>query len=155
MKELYAFLTAVLLEHNKDLFVDLYKSNYEQDVLTEPAVLIEMSNITFRPYQKDVLRAEVAGRLHYIQDEYTDSNNRTATQEYSLQILENVQKLISKIHLANNEYFSQVLVTGLTQNPEVTNQNIFIIDFTTSFLLKRDVEQKILKTVSLREEVIY
>jgi phage tail sheath gpL-like len=140
MKELYLFLTTVLLDYNKNLFIDLYKSNYEQDVLTEPAVLIEMTNVSFKPYQKDVLRGEVTGRLHYIQSEYTDSNNASATREYSLQILENVQKLISKIHLAKNGYFSQVLVTGLAQNPEVSNQNIFVIDFSTSFLLKRNTE---------------
>lgn len=154
MKELYLFLTSVLLFYDKNLFVDLYKSDYEQDVLTEPAVLIDIGNISFKPYQKNVLRGEVAGRLHYIQSEYTDSNNKSATREYSLQILENVQKLISHVHLAKNEYFSQVLVTGLAQNPEVTNQNVFVIEFSTSFLLKRE-EEKLLRTVNIREEVVY
>lgn len=155
MKELYIFLTGILLEFDKNLFIDLYKSNYEQDVLTEPAVLIDVGSIAFKPYQKDVLRAEVQGRLHYIQDEYTDVNNKASTREYSLQILENVQKLVSKIHLANNEYFSQVLVQGVSQNAEVTNQNVFVVEFSTSFLLKRDTEEKLLRTVNLKEEVVY
>lgn len=155
MKELYLFLTTVLLDYNKDLFIDLYKSNYEQDVLAEPAVLIDISNISFKPYQKDVLRGEVAGRLHYIQSEYTDSNNKSATRDFSLQILDNVQNLIGHIHLANNEYFSQLLVQGVSQNPEISNQNVFVIEFSASFLLKRNTKEKLFRTVNIREEVGY
>jgi hypothetical protein len=155
MKELYLFLTELITSHDNSIFVDLYKSNHQQDVITTPSVLIDISGINFREYKKDVLLAEVQGKLHYLQDEYTDSDNQSNTQQNSLMVLDNVQKLIGKIHLASNNYFSQIQVRSIEQISEVTNVNTFVIGFSTYFLLKRDVLQNALITLNLQETVSY
>jgi len=155
MKELYLFLTELITSHDNSIFVDLYKSNHQQDVITTPSVLIDISGINLREYKKDVLLAEVQGKLHYLQDEYTDSDNQSNTQQNSLMVLDNVQKLIGKIHLASNNYFSQIQVRSIEQISEVTNVNTFVIGFSTYFLLKRDVLQNALITLNLQETVSY
>jgi maltodextrin utilization protein YvdJ len=155
MKELYTFLSDLIASYDEKIFIDLHKRNYEEDVITQPCVLIDMTNIAFKTYKKDVLMAEVQGKLHYIQDEYTDSYKNAPTQEKSLKILENVQNLISRIYLATNEYFSQIQVQFVEQVSEVTNLNTFVINFSTTFLLQRDKTEKILKIINLNEILTY
>lgn len=155
MKQAYLFLSTLLLSFDDKLFVDLYRSNYGEDVITTPSVLIDLTNTTFRNYKKNVLMGEIQGKLYYIQDEYTDSHNQSSTQEHSLKILENVQNLISKLYLANDEYFSQLNITSVEQVSEVTNQNIFVINFNTTFLLQREKEEKIFKTITIKESLTY